>query len=141
MRQAIDSNLSILFLQLQFLVHLLDVTGPYLDKMVRLLNVLRSLSPIDKTTYMGKTTIYTKPKGTVGLQNSSIILAQKDHPTSEPNNGAPIAAPAPAVHVGFPSPFPPTVVTKTPPPHIWTTPLSVEQEQTKGKHRRSLLWW
>lgn len=91
--------------QLEFLLHLLDVTGPYLDKMVQALNFMRRMLPIDATTYQGKTTVFTKPKGTVGMQNSSVIIAQKQHPTSQPNGGA---APAPAA-----PPVPTTPVPKT----------------------------
>jgi hypothetical protein len=38
--------------QLEFLLHLLDVTGPVLDKMVRILNTMRRMIPVDKTNYM-----------------------------------------------------------------------------------------
>lgn len=41
-----------IFKQLEFLLHLLDVTGPILDKMVRILNAMRRMLPVDKTNYM-----------------------------------------------------------------------------------------
>lgn len=113
-----------LWSQLDFLVHLLDVTGPYLDNIVRVLNLARAALPVDLTTYQGQTTIYTKDKGTVGMQQDSVVLAQKPHPTSELNNGAPIAQPAPAVPIGFSS------ATAAPAP---------EAAKAPGKHRRSLL--
>lgn len=89
--------------QLELLLHLLDVTGPALDKMVTILNTMRRALPIDATTYMGKTSIFTKPKGTIGLQPSSIIFGRKIHPTATPNNGAPPAPlPPPAPMTPFP---------------------------------------
>ncbi|KAF6266726.1 hypothetical protein COO60DRAFT_1473211 [Scenedesmus sp. NREL 46B-D3] len=92
--------------QLEFLVHLLDVTGPYLDKMVRLLNFMRAMLPIDATTVQGRTVVYTKDKGTTGMGSNSVILAEKSHVTSEPNNGA---APAPAAPPVPTSPVPQTI--------------------------------
>lgn len=88
-----------LCLQLEFLLHLLDVTGPVLDKMVNLLNTMRRMLPVDKTNYMGKVTLFTKPKGTIGMQPSSIILGRKIHPQSPPNNGAPPAPTPPPIDV------------------------------------------
>ncbi|KAF8072902.1 hypothetical protein HT031_000562 [Scenedesmus sp. PABB004] len=85
--------------QLDFLVHLLDVTGPYLDKMVRVLNFVRGALPFDVSTVAGRTTVFTKAPGTVGMSDSSKVLATKGHVTSEPNNGAPPAPSAPAVVV------------------------------------------
>jgi hypothetical protein len=96
----------VLLVQLEFLVHLLDVTGPYLDKMVRMLNFMRAMLPIDVSTVQGKTTVYTKDKGTTGMGSNSVILAQKSHITSEPNNGAPPAPVAPPVPT---SPVPLTI--------------------------------
>lgn len=87
--------------QLEFLLHLLDVTGPVLDKMTRILNTMRRMLPVDKTNYMGKITVFTKPKGTIGMQDSSVVLARKIHPQSPPNNGAP-AAPIPPPVPAFP---------------------------------------
>lgn len=84
-------------MQLEFLLHLLDVTGPALDKMVQILNTMRRMLPVDKTNYMGKITLFTKPKGTIGMQPSSIILGKKLLPGSPPNNGAPPAPLPPAV--------------------------------------------
>jgi hypothetical protein len=87
--------------QLEFLLHLLDVTGPVLDKMVTILNTMRRMLPVDKTNYMGKITVFTKPKGTIGMQPSSFILGRKVHPQSPPNNGAP-PAPIPPPVPAFP---------------------------------------
>lgn len=107
-------------LQLEFLVHLLDVTGPYLDAMVRVLNFIRSMLPVDVSTVQGKTTVYTKDKGTTGLQANSVILLQKTHITSEENNGAPPASAAPPV---------PTK----------PVPTTIPALHKNGNHRRSLL--
>jgi hypothetical protein len=85
--------------QLDFLIHLLDVTGPALDAMVRVLNFMRRMLPIDVSTVQGATTVYTKPKGTTGMQANSTVLMSKALPGSEPNNGAPPAPSAPAVRV------------------------------------------
>lgn len=56
----------------------------------------------------GKITHFTKPPGTVGMQNGSIILGRKILPGSPPNNGAP---PAP-----IPPPVPPLPRTLDEPP-------------------------
>jgi hypothetical protein len=88
-------------LQLELLVHLLEVTGPALDKTTSLLSLVRRMSPIDKTNYMGKVTLFTKPKGTVGMQPDSIILGKKLFPGSPFNNGAP-PAPLPPPVPAFP---------------------------------------
>jgi hypothetical protein len=63
-------------LQIDLLVHLLDVTGPALDQMIGILNTIRALKPIGITTVNGFTTVYTKPPGTTSIQPSSNILKQ-----------------------------------------------------------------
>jgi hypothetical protein len=108
-------------LQLDFLVHLLDVTGPYLDKMVNVLNFMRAWLPIDVTTVQGNTVVYTKDKGTTGMGSNSVILAQKNV-GSEPNNGAP------------PAPVPPPVPT-TP------VPTTLPNVRRNGNRRSLLHFW
>lgn len=95
----------VVVLQIELLLHLLDVTGPVLDKMVNILNTMRRMLPVDASTYMGHTTIFTKPKGTIGLHPTSVIFGRKVFPSATPNNGAP---PAPV-----PPPVPLTPIPRT----------------------------
>lgn len=94
-------------------MHLLDITGPYLDKIVQILNAMRRMLPIDKGTVEGKTTLFTKPPGTVGFGPLSFILARKPTPPQQPNNGAPPASVPPPVVVPR---FPKTLGTPAPSP-------------------------
>jgi hypothetical protein len=113
----------LLLLQLESLVHLLEVTGPTLDKTTSLLSTVRRILPVDKSNVMGKVTLFTKPKGTIGLQPDSIILGQKLHPQSPFNNGAP-PAPLPPPVPAFPRTLPP-LGTTTSGPSKTTTGSSV----------------
>jgi hypothetical protein len=97
--------------QLELLIHLLDVTGPYLDRIINILNTMRRILPIDASTYQGKTTVFTKAPGTIGMGAGSVVLARKPGPGAPANNGAP---PAPT----FP-PVPVPVYPKTLPPRQW----------------------
>lgn len=85
--------------QLELLIHLLDITGPYLDRIINILNTLRRILPIDATTYRGHTTVFTKAPGRVGMGPESVVLAQKPGPGSPPNNGAPPAPTFPPVPI------------------------------------------
>lgn len=89
--------------QLELLVHLLDVTGPYIDQMVRVLNWIRAVKPFGIGNFGGRTTIYTKPSGTVGMQPSSRVIVSMQAPRPTP---APVAPSAPAVRI---TPIPTTL--------------------------------